>query len=1145
MQETENLDLKSRMCQFELGPYRIEVAHRSSESPECGVGEAYFPGGTHIYLESNKLDISSESKDIGVLHLNAKTLAEKEFNDFLREHNFALVPHTPDAVGGLVEDILQTISEIAPRFGYFPITYLSQTLGIDPISYLENFDAEKYGEQASQLALLKVLGYYQVSKNIDPLSEDIELGEKQEVQKDRPRLTQLAHAITKDQNKIGKNLEEITRTFEQVSEAKRRTYDCKKEKDAIERLKKPEEERYGLSRTDFEFPLEVIGCVLYDKFGQEFVEKFFDKYFLMDIADEKTLAQDITRGISIGKSETEKAVKDAKEITENYMTAQIDLEKEVTKSIIQSNLKDLRLFIGGLHFYEDTMIIDDTNTLPTLSQFQIIDEKKDGNRKKRHYLFQGKEVEQDSLSTEEKLMIDGLETLRRKGDRREMGFFSVGENEFGLKIDFNKIALIKNGVIPKDWLTERELEVLDKFEEVLESEFDYDYKEDPDDYYSVYVGQRKIGEFPVPKDVTPSELKRTTLVDLMREDEDIPLCVIDKFYPLITAEEPTESKLEELRTRLYEENLSGEQISTLVDFANKFYDSAEDIERAKTERITPATILREEYEKKVERNSRMRDAWTQIYSQMPEEFRLSHDETAGIMTGEITEKAHRASINRAIFKKEKKKRYRIRRRTKNQQSPENQGSESDNYEDIGTIKIATPIESLLERKLRDLTVMGKEEKEDLIELTKAQFKGIDYMAENGDVWILRKARLDELAEDFYQALGKAGEHLDLKFIRVTHKGNLEFFERLLEAYLTEEKETGDRRINAQEKKELMKQRKEKDVYLTNDDIRRMLLEAKAMGHRGIFDTVQSKIAEYAADKKLELHEAFLTNELFMPVLYAENVPEDLIGFLNERKGHAITKVEEETPEQRELLHLIRETIIKENKPQTGDPQYERLLQMVGMMVVPPEQRETEFSKMREHYSTKFLLNLNQLIDELPELGKDVFTDSFYAHFGTRKRRLTDRITKLLDDESIIDQVRMGFDYIVGPFDMNENTFKRYARAMAKLPEKVRKQLVENMNTWTDKLAIDGQILRYLNNELLDEDTLKKVRQAEIVEKVTEGEEAVDDAFGEAFGNIETAETSIEPELWEEFTEARKRIQKEQGITDEDLDAVFNSEDDFF
>ncbi len=1040
---------------FRAGPYKIELAHKGEIPPEYGVNEAYFPGGPQITLREDKLDMESTGiKSPSVLHLNQLTLAEKQFKDIRKEHNFSLIPHAASSIDRIVGTILQTVSEISPRFGYYPISYLSRTLDVDPLDYLEQ-ESLNSDWTANTLALLKTMGYYEVEKDIDPIKEDLDPAPQQEIKKDTSRIADLARRTGCEDR-----MSEITSLFEQTAMINKLIYDEKSPGGVLERLKKPKDERFGIARADFQFPLELIGCALYEKFGKNVSDRFFREYFVFDIWDEKDRAQAATKDLTSdrARSETQKAVEEAKKSTNEYIQAKEKITREVSQRIIDKNINDLRLFIGGLHFYEDVWLIDNNEAIPELARFSVAEEKGEGGRRKRRYFLEDKETALEELTQEERLIIDALENLRKKGDNREIGFFEVGKNQYGLKIDFNRIKLFASGIMPTEELTGEEAEMLHKMERMIEQEFEFCYEKEEGSHYSVHVGQREIGEVTLPRGVTPAYLKELTLFDLLKDEET------------------------------------------------------------------------EQAEEEIKRNIEVQDAWYKVYQMLPPELRLSDEDASKVMTGEATETAHRASISKVRFQKDPRNRYGVKRKLRS----------TGKSEELGMISLSGNLEELEEKPLAGIHSLDEMQKRERLELSRMKFSGVDYFAENGHVWVTRKAGLDELMEGLHHELGTAGSKVDMKLVRITHQGNREFYERLLEAYLN------DRKISPEERMHLLKERKEKNVALTNDDIRRMMLQAKATAHRGIFDRVQHQIAEYARDGVLEVHEDYVIEDLFVPVLRGEQVPQDLINFINKRKRHAVRKIERKIPEQTELLELITKTVIGGKGSFENNKDYSRLLQVVGDMTMPPENKEAYFTEMRNKYSTRFLMHLTQLIDEMPDVGEDVFADSFYAHFETSKGSLVKRIKKLLEDEGVIEQVKAGFDSIMGPFGgMEEEKFKKYARALARLPKEVREKVKENMQTHTGKDHVGGEILNYLNNELLTEEALNQVMSSESVEKAMEGgdEEAVDDAFASAFG-MGRSEKPVEQELYQKYKEREEKIKKEGGITDQDLEDLFGEEEGF-
>lgn len=1109
---SEETAKKYSATSIEKGPYRIEAAHKSYAPPQTGYDDIVFhahDSAISVVVAENRLYVELEGRPLTTLHLNGMALTEKQADDILKKRNWAIIREDTDEITRVVEDVLRTISQTSQGYSYNPPQYLAKILGINPLDFVVPEDFRIDGESTYQgdaitLALLKILGYYKVEHDIGILGELIpsvtrkrideaalrledlyeKLSPKAEATKSTPdaRFVPEAETAKPDSPENAAPKTNVANLFAQMREIKQETYKAKTVEESIEMLLKPESERGPYFFQNFRFPLRLVGCVIYDKFGETAARKFFEKFFVDDHKREKREAGNLgdrTRMLeSINlrespKTTVQKEVEDAFGFVFEYGQIDKKLTDKITRRIVKENLQNMRLYTGCLHFYEDLLLIEDKNVLGELAKIEVLDEKKDGGKAKRHYLLGGKEIsidEKGKFYTGRRAVVDALEELRKKGDHRKIGFIDVGQNADGKKINFNRVFLIaRYGVVTDHtWLNDKELEVLHSLEDTVSTEFDFSCEQCEGEYYEIFYEGKRKGDIRLPDNFDTKTFGRMNIFQALNVGQ---------------------------------------------------------------ETMNEAQLFMEIY-KMLPKSRRLGDdeIMTEIGKQSEDAMKPESAQRGGYkMSPETAEKAGLAGVE---FRKIPGRKYKILRKLKT----------SNVYETVGELDSDLDIEGIMSIPLHQIgePVFTQRERDEALRINRMKFSGIDYV-ENGSMHILRRQGLDELLEEFYQMMGKSGEDLDIKLVRVTNRANQDYFQALIERFVD------DLKLSDYEVDELVEKRERSGATITNDDHRRMVLQAQYLAKRGFLDHLLSPLAGMTADRAIKQHEK-LVYEFYREVLIANNVPKGVLDFIDKRATSLATIEQPKTREERELPKLIKSAIITGDGMLEHNPQYARIAEILTDMIIPPVERGKELEDMRKRYSLEFMIELARFIDEMPDEGEDIFADAFYTHFRTSKKDIVSRLKKLANEEKLIEDAGLGL-YLIenakGGYELMPGEFRNYVKAMARLPEGLRERALMNITSWgTNNPArkeITGIVTGVLGRPLLEE-----ISHEVSLESAWKG------AFFASHDEVADESPGLKESLDRMYDDAVSRIRKIQdkygikkdmGITDGDIADLFGDGSD--
>lgn len=993
-------------ARIKVGPYLVETAHKSSTPPQTLIRDFHFPGQPEVIVSINEdgyLDVFSPNP-ISKLHLNGMTLTEKQLPDILRNRNFAVIPEEAGEITGIVKTVLKTISQISKGFSYNPPQYLAKILGIDPLTYVQEKDFElgkdfTYHGEAVAMALLNILGYYKVEQQMGIEGELIPIFTRKKLDQDAPRLEALSR-------KLGTQTD-VSSLFRQIREIKTETYNTSTVSDAIEKLLKPDEERGETLKENLRFPIRAVSCVLYDKFGWDGVDEFLKRYFVQDYKLEKaesgtSVDQGVTH-LNIGEQKPETKIQDDLEEAHEFV---LEYEKigerftdKLTERIVQQHLFNVNLYTSCLHFFEDTLILDDKNVLPELAKIEIRNIKKDGGGSKRQYSLAGKEInfeDEGQFYSGKRAIVDTLEELRKKGDLRTLRkrddsgkqteenlSISVGKTYEGRKIDFNRIFLIaRHGVVTNNaWLNDDELKVMKDLECAINSEFDFEY-EPVGDSYEVIIDGQKAGTVDVPPNADFSRISTMTIFDSL----------------------------------------------------NAPMDDDREFQTAQT--------------------------FMAVYSMLGTSHRLNDNEIgAGPQNGNLKNAKIPDNVQ---FRKKGGKKYKIWRKPKEAKEFKLLGEENFECDPLGLASAGL-------YRIGD-SGFDAEERANALKLSRIRFYGIDYI-ENGAVHILRRQNLDEMAQELYASMGEAGKDLNLRFVRVTNNANEEYFNALIERFVN------DMKLSPDELKELKEKMRKKGATVTPDDHRRMVLQAQYLSKRSLVDHVLAPIATMVSDGKIVLYEKFVY-DLYREVLTESKVPKEVIDFIDKRAMDLSEIEKTDAPEEEELPNLIRSAIIMEEGDFSKNPQYSRIMEILTDMIIPLPKRKEELIKLKERYSTEFMIELARFIDEMPSEGEDVFTDRFFRHFRTGKKNLLARINRIADDEQMIADASKGnyiIDQALRGHELGYDKFKEYILAMARLPKNLKERVLRNMLSLNNNSPESEELYPFVVGEIIKDNSLKLLK----------------------------------------------------------------------
>lgn len=1065
------------IASFKSGNYEVEVARKHPTPPRISHGtEATIPsvkGSIDIAIAHDDLQIERVNGPLTKVHLNGKTLTEKGLDDVLRKKNYELIIQEPDAITENLKQSLLTISQISERLKYNPVEYIRNVLGIDPLDYVADSDLEmknsergRYNPDALTLAFLKILGYYRIKEDCDIMGEPHPTKRVDRVVADAQRMKDLKSRMPQNSDY---NLQEL---FEEMFWLKRNTVHATNVEEVVNIIQKPKEEREGILLKDLDHPLELVACVIYDKFGMEATNNFLKKYF----PEEKSLAQPKVQ------SNRQRLTKDVSAFVAEYAEAEENFTDTLTRRIISDNLSNMNLFSSCLHPFEDIVLINEEGVLPELSRIDVIVEKKDGGIEKRHYFLDGEKIDFSQpvvfktkkqgfeidegetkrterinsiiesirqsnpvISDKRRLLsndlmraVDAVNSLRKKGDFKEGSGFIYEKQlvENDKRINFNNIFLLqKYGIWPRDsstgekkHLTEAELQIASTLEEIDKSEFEFKYEALPETRYELFYNGKSITKTFIPQKVDVEKIKTMTLEEAMTGGPEAEFCL---------------------------------QAYQIVQRMNNISDE-------------------------------------------------------DLLLGKV-------SLEGVEFKPSSKKTYKVLRRLRNS---------ADRFREISKINIdsSNKIELLDQLSVRDL--QGGEvttaQKEDSLELMKIKFADFDYI-ENGSVSILRKQSLDEFLEDFNNNLFGAAKYLDVKAIRITNTANKKYFETLLEKFLD------DSKIDEEEIAELIKQRDKTGATITNDDHRRLVLQAQFMSKRSLIDTVMEPIASMASDKLLTIPEKFLY-EIYMSVLKSENVPQELMSFIKARTDAMIDEREESRIAlERQIVRDIRSTIFTGNGPLEKNRNYNALLNKLTEIIIPKIKDADTMEEVKNRYNAQFLKNVFKFVDELPSEGKSIFADSFYEKFNTGKEDLLSRINKLIDDAEVIENfgfIRFVVDTFKNGYEITTEHLRKYAIGMANLPDDLVARAIGNMRTWCST-NLERETLEQLTEKL----SFKEISDT-LKERTLSGQ-------GMPQNGIDKGTDIVFEILLKRLNQLKGKYNiKKTAVDDKDLDNVFGEGDSF-
>ena len=1022
---------------FNAGPYKIELAQRGNPIEVRPLGEASFSSNSKddptldVVTGEDRLFLDPDTRKR--LHLCQKTLAETALADVRKNHKFATFTEDTGIISKFVESSLSTISKISQnRLAYNPVEYLAKILKIEPMEYLSAEGLKEYHSNAATLALLKILGFYKVEEKADAYGNPVPVSERKGPYVNVEKLEDLVAMLEPDKvTKTDKGVEKIDveksdafALLRHVQAIKEETYLAKTPEEFITILQRPK--RTGVAKEDFRFPLHLVGCVMYDKFGEDAVIDLFQNYVLSeDIVNEMVVADQTLTSIDFGSGEkkTEKSVKQASEFTRQYRESEKKLIDLLAKNIIEKNISHMGLFTRFP--YSEVMLFDGKNLLPELARIEIV-----RDDEKARYFLEGNEIsfkEEGKFYSGRQAVVDAIEELRKRGGSRPIASIEMGQREDGLKINFNDIFLFAKYGVSRRQFAETELEMLRQLELIVDSEFDFSYEPVHGKTYTIFSGNAVIGKVTIPEYLDISEIQRMSINDAITNPtvQESPICL-------------------------------------------------------------------------------------DIYAMLQKHKKFTNKELAD---GEV-------SLKGLLFDKETRKRYRVLRKTKQCQ----------NYEILGEVGLKVDIEQTAGLRLHQNAT------QDALELSKMRFSGIDYVEEasrsgRGGIHVLRSQGLDELLDEFYQMMGKAGADLNVKAIRVANLANRHYFENVLGKFI----------YNGVHDEEFSKE----GTTITNDDHRRILLHIQFLKNRGLVEHVLIPIAEMAHDTKLSVAERFLYG-LYADVLNASGVHPDLVDFIWERVKDAIEIVEKPSIEEQQLVGLIKSVVIRGNGAMEKNPNYQKILGMLTEMNAPRREQAAKFEEMKERYRSGLWAELSKFIDEmLKEKGEDIFADRFLTHFKTTKKALLSRTDRIRDDEKIIEDAGTGIyllDITRKGYLPKEREFKQYILAMALLPDDIRARVAANVKTWANDEA-SAELAKTLTDRILNEESFSQIQAESQLNRAW-----VDSLSNDRDSVIEDPE--MEKRLAEMFSVAEQEIKSIQerykiepkksvaDVTDSDINDLF-------
>jgi len=1045
---------------FDTGLYHIELAHKNPVPPKkAEFGGATFQsreGEIYVSVANERIEVGIEGKEkafLPAVRLTKDLLAEKTLKDIIKNHSSSIATEDAKEISATIDNNLRTASKISDRLKFSPsntLRYLKETLGVSPIEFIGAEDIAHYRNQENEtpeeaiiLALGEILGFYKV-REVSSISGEPQISQKtSNIPLDEERINTLASMIC--DNPAG--AEKLTKLFNQMIFLKEKTYLAKSLEELIPIIQKKNSSSKSpdaLEIEDLAVPLPLIGCLIYDKFGADAAQDFFQRYFLKEHQKERAMTGEMGEKTQtathielngVVKTETQKKLKEALDFVVGYYKCQQDLGEITKLNIIEKNKNHPALFSQ----FQQTMIIDSTGILPQLAMIEVVTEKKDGGKTRRKYKLEGREIsfeEQGMFYTGKRAVVDALEELRKKGDKRRIGPIEAGKDSQGRKINFNDIFLFAVcGSSLKREFSAEEANVLYGLEQLVNSEYEFEYEEIQKVPYDICREKKKLGTVMVPSSISPMDVRKMSLLDaIMHCDSGISSCASD-----------------------------------IVKILRQYEDFTDD----------------------------------------------------DLMS-------NRVSIRNLEFRANPKKAYKVKRRIRG----------ASEFETIGQISISETGINLLRkmdfRHIIDRKYLKEQERAEAIALNRIKYSGIDYI-ENGEIYIVRQQSLDELLEEFCQMSGSAGKDLDIKMIRITNKANQKYFGSLLE------KMTAKGFLSFDEMKELERIRKSLGISITNDTQRILMLETAYLRNKGIIEHISLPIALMTDDEELTMAEKFLL-ELYLGVMDAKKVPEDIKRFYHARIDELVKKRQALKKPEEELLELIKTTIIKGNGPIEQNPDYTKIRTILVDINHPSKQRAEEFEEIKKSYSEKFMGDLVKTIDELPGKGEKVFTDMFFDVFNTSKKDLVLRIKTLVDDEKKIEDGGIGFfiiDTAKRGDDVREGELRKYLYAMSSLHPEVRDKMAENMMTWAETPA-HVEITDLIASKILSPENIARVRT-----EIETRDKDVDDAFEKIFEDApKEKEHPATSELYKFVDTEIKRIQKKYrieknlGVTDEDMKDVF-------
>ncbi len=1128
--------LPQNRVELKTGTYDIKVVRRSPEGLIKEDSLIRIPNQygkeISVAISGNRISIADAGS---VVHLNERTLAEKNFRSILLGERFSIVPHNPESITEVIDQTLQTTAEISPGLEYNPTRYLQSVLEeLDILEHVQEKDLRDINKIAAAAFLMDTLGYFRVEKQIDPFTGETLPDEEKEISRTPEELRVISQKIKCDYKTVAD-------TFEQIKKIRQATRHSKGNPErVIESLKKPEKERTNkLARFDLAFGLPYIAIAYNDLFGKSAAFEFLTSYFGEDIRKEYELEgrlkQALTGSGAVFKTPTQEEVEKAIEIHTSYNRLKEKLGKELPKRIIEANLNEMEL-LTGLHFYRDTIIIDPTDTLPLISEYEVIErthKSESGEKTKtRHYFLKGKEI---SLARAEgktryfnykkriKEEVSSQKEISEKPVLLEFEEEVRGCTKKTVRKDYLAIAPGEDSVeqvnaafqtAKEESEKGRKIKVYLYGDEIEETKQLRILAEHPSAIDAVAV-LKKSGDFGKIGILDVGEIGNG--IEERINFNDIFLFAKYGIAPrreFQASEAGLLSKLEKMVNEQHEFEIKPDnQIKYHISIGSLRLGEILLPENITIETLTRMNLLEALSKQKTEKEDsaeRLKaDKFIELYDLMPEEFKMpnqdieaiqylidlerEHSEPASpkISAGENPTPIEETKVSPKIFVGEdlalieetrkslegKAHKASIRfidaqRENKKRYIVKRKTLGSEaGYEDLGVITTNNDISRINRLSLNQYGSISGAEREDLVSLTKAKFTGIEYSPENGGVWIEKRERLEQVVEKFYQIIGKTAEEMGIDLTFIRITDRAR--KRFHDQLLDNYQ---DKILDKDEKASLDKEMKL--LGINPDQVRKMFFHTEYLLERGLMEPTLSLLAGFVEDSHLDLIEGALT-EWYIKMLEAENINKDLLAFINARARNSVDTIAHASPEIQTMLKYVENSIIRDNRSKEDD---KKLLKALALLEIPPHQKEDAYTTMRTDYEA-FATDFSARVVHIPNAGESVPQARFFKFYHTTKDGIKQRANQLGDVANKLVPIEKVF-YNSIFFGLGEEDIAKYVQAMVGLDKDTRKMIVSNMSTYADSQDLmkryRGRFLRELNEKILSEETMKFVTHHNVI-----------------------------------------------------------------